>query len=188
MVLADELMVLAGAGVDHAGERVDLGAHVDDHVVGGAHRLGGLPVGLKRVDVLFEGGKRRGIRAVEAAAGALESDGAGSAAGFDVGRLGAVAERDGHRGPLVGQWVGERRRVALGIDGQGSDSADGLLLALMGDRVVPHRGFDRGMVEQVFEHVDGHAGIGVALGVGMPQHVRGDQRAVERQRCPVRAQ
>ncbi len=33
-------------GVDHAAERVDLGAHVGDHIVGGAHRPGGLAVGL----------------------------------------------------------------------------------------------------------------------------------------------
>jgi hypothetical protein len=44
------------------------------------------------------------------------------------------------------------------------------------------------MIEQVFEHIDRHAGISVALGVAVPQHVRGDQRAVERQRCPVGAQ
>jgi hypothetical protein len=93
-----------------------------------------------------------------------------------------------HRCPFVGQRVGERIRVAFGVHGQGSDGADGLLFAFVGDRVVAERGLDRNMVEQLFEHVDGHAGVGVALGVAVPQRVGGDQGAVERQRCPVGAQ
>jgi len=44
------------------------------------------------------------------------------------------------------------------------------------------------MIEQVFEHVDGHAGVGVSLSVAVPQHIWGDQGAIERQRCPVGAQ
>src|SRR6478609_4233430 len=106
------------------------------------HGPGGLPVGLKRVDVLFEGGMIRGVRAIEAAARALESDRAGTATGFDVGWFGAVAERDRHRCPFVGQRVGKRGRVARGVYGQGSDGADGLLLAFVGDRVVAKRGFN----------------------------------------------
>jgi len=100
-------------------------------LVGGPHGSGGLPVGLKRVDVFFKRGKIGGVRAIEAAAGALESDRAGTATGFDVGRFGAVAERDRHRGPLVGQRVGKRLRVARGVYGQGSDGTDGLLLAFV---------------------------------------------------------
>ena len=57
-------------------------------------------------------GRYGGIRAIEAAACALESDRAGTATGFDVGRFGAVAERDRYRCPFVGQRVGERARVA----------------------------------------------------------------------------
>ena len=68
--------------------------------------------------------------------------GQATATGFDVGRFGAVAERDRHRCPVVGQWVGEQARVALGVHGQGSDGADGLLLAFVGDRVVAERGLD----------------------------------------------
>ena len=92
--------------------------------------------------MFFDRGKIGGIGAIKAAARALESYRAGTAAGFDVGRFSAVAERHRHRGPFVGQWVSERARVARGVYGQGPDGADGLLLAFMGHRVVAQRGLN----------------------------------------------
>ena len=84
----------------HPGEGVDLAGEVGDHVVGCFHRQGGLPVGPQAGNVLLEGREVGGVGSVEAAAGALEADGTGTAAGSHVGRLGAVAERDRHRRPL----------------------------------------------------------------------------------------
>src|SRR5659263_100253 len=154
-----------------AGEGADLGGEVIDHVVGGADRLGGLPVGAQAGDVLLEGGQVGRVGSVEAAAGALEADRAGATTGLDVGRFGAVAERHRHRGPLVGGGTGERRRIARGVDGQRPDRADGLLFALEADRVVAHRGGHGDVVHEFFEHVDRNPGIGVPLGVGIAQCV-----------------
>ena len=73
------------------GERVDLGGDVGQHVVGGADRAGGFPVGTQVGDVLFQGGQVGGVGPVEAAAGALEADRAALAAGLDVARPDAFA-------------------------------------------------------------------------------------------------
>src|SRR5207344_2247075 len=70
--------------VGDIGEGVDLRGEVVDDVVGGADRRGGLPVGAQGGDVLFEGGQVGRVGAVEAAAGALEADRAGAAAGFTL--------------------------------------------------------------------------------------------------------
>ena len=149
-------------------------------VVGGADRAGGFPVGAQVGDVLFQGGQVGGVGPVEAAAGALEADRAGTAAGGDVGRFGAVAERDGDRGPLVGGGTGERGGVSVGVGGQRSDGADGLLFAFEADPVVAHGGGHRDVIHELFEHVDRYSGVGVALGVGVAQCVWRDQGGVER--------
>lgn len=56
-----------------------------------------------------------GVGTVETATGALESDGAGVSAGFDVGGFDAVSIRDGHRPHFVdvGRRCGRRRSAAI---------------------------------------------------------------------------
>ena len=70
----------------------------------------------------------------------------------------------------------------------GPDGADGLLFAFEADPVVPHGGGHRDVIHQLFEHVDGYSGVGVALGVGMAQCVWSDQRGVERGGAAVRGE
>jgi len=80
----------------------DLFVEVADDERVDVHRGGGFPVGPKRSEVLFDGGKVGRVRAVEAAASALEPDRAGFPAGFDVAGFAAVAERHGHGLQFVG--------------------------------------------------------------------------------------
>ena len=108
--------------------------------------------------------------------------------GFHIGRLGAVAERDRHRRPLVGQGIGERGGIAAGVEGQRADGADGLGLAFQADRVIAHGGLHGAMVEELFEHIHGDPGIGVTLSVGVAKGVGGDQRPVEGGGRPVGAE
>ena len=135
----------------------------------------------------FQGWQVGRVGPVEPAAGALEADRAGAAAGLDVGRFGAVAEWHRDRCPLVGGRAGERRGVARGVGGQRADGADGLLLALEADPVIAHGGGHRYVVHELFEHVNGHSGVGVPLGVRMAQRVGSDQGRIERDRPPVRS-
>jgi hypothetical protein len=145
---------LAAHRLGHSGERADLRGQAGQHVIGGVHRLGGFPVGAQAGDVLFEGGQVGGVGPVEAAPGALEADRAGAAAGFDVGGLGAVAERHRHRCSLVGGRAGEWRGVAGGVGGQQADRADGLLLALEADLLW------RSQVSQLSEFLSGPGVLG----------------------------
>ncbi len=41
------------------------------------------------------------------------------------------------------------------------------------------------MVHQLAQHVDGHAGVSVALSIGVPQGVGHDERAIKGDRCGV---
>ena len=74
---------------------VDLRLKVVDHEWRSVHRHGYFAVRDKRVDVFFDGGDVGGVRAVEAAAGALKSDRASLAACLHIRRFDAVAERYG---------------------------------------------------------------------------------------------
>jgi hypothetical protein len=91
------------------GHRGELGADAGDDVLEGVDLVGevsrdelgdvqgsrGFAVCLECPDVVLDCGEEGGVGSVEAAAGALKPDRALAAAGFDVGRFGAVAERDG---------------------------------------------------------------------------------------------
>jgi hypothetical protein len=149
------------------------------------HGGGGFPVGLERGEVFFDGRQVGRVGAVEAAAGALEPDRAGFAAGLDVAGFAAVAERHRHRPELVGRHGSGYGWGAGPVVDIAAHHLDGFPLALQGHRVVPLGGADVAMIHQLFEHLDRDAGISVALGVGEPERLGEDQRPVERQRCPV---
>ncbi|MDT3727648.1 hypothetical protein ROS62_23300 [Streptomyces sp. DSM 41972] len=95
---------------------VDLVGEVAGDEAGGVQRVSGLAVGAQLVEVFFDGGQLGGVGAIEAAAGALEAQRAALAAGFDVGRLGAVAVGNGHGSCLVGGGRGHGRWMTGAID------------------------------------------------------------------------
>ncbi len=120
----------------HAGDDLfegsDLGGEGGDDELGRVHREGGFAVCAQFVDVLFDGGQVGGVGAVEAAAGALEADRAGAAAGFDVAGFGAAAVGDGDLAQLVGSGGGGGG-LSVAVDDVGAEGGDGGLLSLQGD-------------------------------------------------------
>jgi hypothetical protein len=59
--------------------------------------------------------------------------------------------------------------------------------ATRSESTLAHGGGHRHLIHQLFEDVNGDPGVGVALGVGMPERVGGDQGRIERDRPPVRS-
>ena len=70
-------------------------------------------------------------------------------------------------------------RVAVAIDSERADGSDGIGLAFEADLVVAHRGADRLVVHEFFEHVDRCAGVGMPLGVGVSERVGMDEGLVK---------
>lgn len=101
-------------------------------------------------------------------------------AGLDVAGFAAPAVRDGDGLTFVGQDVAVAAGVAVPVDGQLGDRLDGFAFPLRGDLEVAHGGVDFAMVHQLAQAVNRDAGVGVPLGVGVPQPVHGDLRPAAR--------
>ena len=124
--------------------------------------------------VIEVGGQVREVGHVGAevvAAGAAEPDRAVVPAGGDVGRLGAGAVGHGDRADRVaGVLVVQQRAgvtpdpVAVPVELHGRDLVDGAAAAVFADPVVASGDVEVAVVEQLGEHVDRHARIGVPLG------------------------
>ena len=115
------------------------------------------------------------------AAGAAEPERAGAAAGFDVGRFGADAERDGDLTDRAAGVLGVQQRAGLPPDAvtaavelHRGDTVDGFAAAVFADAVVAAGGFELAVRHQLAQHFDGNAGVGVALGVAVPVGVEHD--------------
>ena len=109
------------------------------------------------------------------AAGAAEPERAGAAAGFDVGRFGADAERDGDLTDGAAGVLGVQQRlglppdaVAVPVELHRGDAVDGFAAAGFADSVVAAGGFELAVRHQLAQHLDGNTGVGVALGVAVP--------------------
>lgn len=120
----------------------------------GVHGLGCFAVGAQFVDVLFDRREVGGVGAVEAAAGALETDGAGAACGFDVAGFGAAAVGDGDGAQFVG-GVGAGAGSAVVVDDVGGELGDGVAFSFQGDGVVALGGADGLVVHQFAQDVEG---------------------------------
>ena len=109
-------------------------------------------------------------------------------AGGHVGRLGADPEWHRDLPDLVAGRVGVRREAvdagpdpaAGGVDLQRAQPVLGVAGAFGGDPVVAERGAYRVVAKEFFEGVDGGAGVGVALGEGVPKCVGEHPVSVER--------
>src|ERR1019366_8696231 len=149
-----------------------------DAVDGGGQALAGAQ---EVVEVGGQAGQVGDVGAEVVAACAAEPDGAGTAAGLNVGRLGAGAVGDGGLADPVACVPGFQERagvtpdaVAVPVELHGGDLVDGLAAAGFADPVVPLGCIHDLVVHQLAEHVDRDAGIGVTLGVGVPVAVRDD--------------
>ena len=115
-------------------------------------------------------------------------------AGGDVGRLGADPERHGDLSGLVAGCLGVGQGgqagaypVPAGVDLQRPETVLGGPFAFRGHPVVPERGAHRVVTQQLLQRVDRGAGVGVALGEGVPERVREHQLAGEWQELAVGA-
>src|SRR5262249_10106101 len=133
------------------------------------------------VEVAGQVGQVGHVGAEVVAAGAAEPQRAVGASGGDVGRLGAGAVGDGDRADgVAGVLVVQQRAglppdaVAVPVELHGGDLVDGGAAAVFADPVVAAGDVEAAVVQQLGEHVDGHARIGVPLGVGVPAGVGDD--------------
>ena len=141
------------------------------------------------VEVGVQVGQVGDVGAEVVAAGAAEPVGAGVAAGLDVGRFGAHAERDDDLADGAAGVFGVQQRlgvppdaVAVPVELHRGDAVDGLAAAGFADPVVAAGGVELAVVHQLAQHVDGNTGVGVALGVGVPVGVEHDPGSC-RTRC-----
>jgi hypothetical protein len=121
-----------------------------------------------------------------AAAKTAEPERACPAAGLNVGRFGADAERDGDLtdgSPLVfafQQRAGLAPHVfAAAVELHGRKGIDRLAYSCGGDRVVALSGGDRAMPHQLSQHVHRRAGISMLLGIAVPVRVEEHRGLVE---------
>ena len=133
------------------------------------------------VEVGVQVGQVGDVGAEVVAAGAAEPERAGAAAGFDVGRFGADAERDGDLADGAAGVLGVQQRlglppdaVAVPVELHRGDAVDGFAAAGFADSVVAAGGFEFAVRHQLAQHLDGNAGVGVALGVAVPVGVEHD--------------
>ncbi|WP_254651125.1 hypothetical protein [Streptomyces sp. GbtcB7] len=130
----------------------DLGGEGGEGEFGGVHGLGCFAVGAQFVDVLFDRRKVGGVGAVEAAAGALEADGAGAACGFDVAGFGAASVGDGDGAQFVG-GLGAGAGSAVVVNDVGGELGDGVAFSFQGDGVVALGGADGLVIHQFAQDV-----------------------------------
>ena len=110
--------------------------------------------------------------------------------GGDVLRVGALAERHRDGRTLVGETMTLPHlpdRKGIASQNEVSDQFGGLAAALLGNPVVAHGRLDLFVAHEFFEHVWRGSGVGVALGVGVPERVGADFGSVERKRVAVLA-
>ena len=133
------------------------------------------------VEVGGQVGQVGDVGAEVVAAGAAEPERAVVAAGRDVGRLGAGAVGDSDRSDgVAGVLVVQERAgitpdaVPVPVELHGGDLIDGFAAAFLADAVVPPGDVEGPVVHELGEHVDGHAGVSVPLGVGVPVGIGDD--------------
>ena len=162
------------------------------------HRLGAGPVvefgcgpdpfavTQQRVEVVPQLRQVGGVGAEVPAAQAPEPERAGPAAGLNVGRLGADAERDRDltdRQALVFAFQQHPRLAPhvfpASVELHGRKGIHGSAHPGRGDRVVALSGGCRAMPHQLSQHVDRCAGVRVPLGVAVPVGVEEHRGLVE---------
>ena len=145
---------------------------VIDAVDGGGQPFAGAQ---QIIEVCLQLGQERDVGAEVVAADAAVPDRAGSAAGFDVGRLGAGAVGDGDLPDGVAGALGFQQGVrvapdpvAMPVEAERGDGVDGVAAAVFADAVVAAGHGIAAVIEQFGQDVDRHSGVGVPLGVRMP--------------------
>ncbi len=108
------------------------------------------------------------------AATALKPDRAGFAAGVDVRRFDASAEKRGDGSPFIFDELGCGTQRTSPVHHHVADAFDRLALAVVSDAVVALGDGEVAVVHQSGEHIDGSARVGMILCVGVAQRV-GDQ-------------
>jgi hypothetical protein len=109
------------------------------------------------------------------AAGAAEPERAGAASGLDVGRFGADAERDGDLATArracsesSNAWACRQMRLPCRSNCIAVTRSTASRRRVFADAVVAAGGFEFAVRHQLAQHLDGNAGVGVALGVAVP--------------------
>src|SRR5450759_2057842 len=184
-------------GAQQPADGVDLflgGSGVAAGPVGQGRDGGGQPfsVGEQLGEVAAQLGGVGGVGAEVLAAGAAVPERTGVPASGDVGGFGADPERHRHLADLLAGRIGVGQDAqpgahppAAGVDLQRAEAVLGVAFAFRSDTVVPERGADRVVAEQLLEGVHGGTGISVTLGKGVPERVgehpvarKGQQAAV----------
>ena len=113
------------------------------------------------------------------AAGAAEPDRAGASPGLHVGWLGAAAIGDGDLADLIAGVRGFQQGggvapdpVAVPVEAERGHLVDRLAAAVFADPVVAAGDVQVAVIEELGQHVDGHPGVGVPLGVGVAVGIR----------------